>query len=165
MAYSITEQVIGSQGIAENTATQNHNLNTIVRAYDASYGEGEFMYLKGIASTVVGSWVVFSMDDSATVLLLASTSPDDPVAVAMAATVASEFGWYQISGKAVGKASSGYADDGEVYATSTAGEVDDNVVAGDRVINALGASAVGTPSSGLAEFEIRRPYVDQANVH
>jgi hypothetical protein len=36
------------------------------------------------------------------------------------------------------------------------------VVAGDRVKNAKGASAVGTPSAGLAEFEIDRPFVDDA---
>jgi hypothetical protein len=40
--------------------------------------------------------------------------------------------------------------------------VDDTVVAGDRVKNALGASAVGTPSTGLAEFEIARPWMDDA---
>ena len=165
MTYFVTDQVIGHQRIAANSTTQDHNLNTIVRAYDPSYGEGEFIYLKGVASTVVGSWVTYSLDDSATVLLLAADSPDNPLAVAMAATVASEFGWYQISGKAVGKAKASYADNAEVFATSTAGSVDDSVVAGDRVVHALGASAVGTPSSGLAEFEIRRPYVDQANAH
>ena len=47
-----------------------------------------------------------------------------------------------------------------VYATSTAGSIDDAVVAGDRVKLAIGASAVDTPSSGLAEFEIQRPYMD-----
>ena len=45
---------------------------------------------------------------------------------------------------------------------STAGSVDDAVVAGDRVKLAKGASAVGTPSAGLAEFEISRPFMDDA---
>jgi hypothetical protein len=36
------------------------------------------------------------------------------------------------------------------------------VVAGDRVKQAKGASAVGTPDTGLAEFEINRPFMDDA---
>ena len=54
----------------------------------------------------------------------------------------------------------GYVDNALVYATATPGSVDDAVVAGDRVKLALGASAVGTPSAGLAEFEISRPFAD-----
>jgi hypothetical protein len=49
-----------------------------------------------------------------------------------------------------------------VYATATDGSIDDAVVAGDRVKLALGASAVGTPSAGLAEFEIQYPFMDDA---
>jgi hypothetical protein len=36
------------------------------------------------------------------------------------------------------------------------------VVAGDRVKLAKGASAVDTPSTGFAEFEIHRPFMDDA---
>jgi hypothetical protein len=72
------------------------------------------------------------------------------------------YGWYQISGKAVGKCLAGYADNGLVFATATAGSIDDAVVAGDRVKLAKGASAIGTPSTGLAEFEIQRPFMDDA---
>jgi len=158
MAYIINNTVIGHQPIAETSTTQNHPLGTIVTAYDPTYGAGEFIYLLGVASTAVGSWVVYRADNGGTSLAVA----DDygPVAVAMSANVASQYGWYQISGKAVGKALTSYADNGLVYLTSTAGSVDDAVVAGDLVHNALGASAVGTPSSGLAEFEIQRPWVD-----
>jgi hypothetical protein len=78
----------------------------------------------------------------------------------MSACVADNYGWFQIKGKAVGKALTAFADNANVYSTSTAGSVDDTVVAGDRVKNAKGASAVGTPSAGLAEFEIDRPFVD-----
>jgi hypothetical protein len=38
--------------------------------------------------------------------------------------------------------------------------VDDAIVAGDLVKNAKGASAIGTPSAGLAEFEIQYPFMD-----
>ncbi len=135
-------------------------LGHVIEADDPDYGMGEFVYLKGVASTVLGSWVVYNPDDWSTVLLGADMIGS--VAVAMAPTVANEFGWYQIKGKAIGKVLAGFVDNANVYATATAGSVDDAIVAGDRVKNAKGASAVGTPAAGLAEFEIDRPFVDDA---
>jgi hypothetical protein len=133
-------------------------LGDIVRATDPVYGTGEFIYLAGVANTALGSWVVYNPDDYSTTLLAADAI--GPVAVAMAPAVANLFGWYQISGKAIGKVLAGFVDNANVYATATAGSVDDAVVAGDRVKNAKGASAIGVPSAGLAEFEIWRPFVD-----
>jgi hypothetical protein len=101
------------------------------------------------------------MEDGTTSLLAANAI--GPVGVAMSANAAATtFGWYQISGKAVGKALAAYADNGLVYATATAGSIDDAVVAGDRVKLAKGASAIDTPSAGFAEFEIHRPFMDDA---
>lgn len=134
---------------------------TIITAVDPTYGSGEFIYLKGVASTARGTWVTYNADDFSTTRLAANAI--GAVAIAMAATVASTEGWYQITGKAVGLATALYADDGLVYATATAGTVDDAVVAGDRVKNAIGASAVDTPSSGFAEFEINRPFMDDGS--
>lgn len=159
--YRNTGSQIYNQAIDENSTTQHAPLGTIIQAKDVAttaYGSGEFIYLKGVASTAVGSWVTYNADDNSTALLAADAI--GPVAVAMSASVASEYGWYQISGKAVGKALASYADNGLVYATATAGSIDDAVVAGDRVKLAKGASAVGTPSAGLAEFEIQRPFMD-----
>ncbi len=50
----------------------------------------------------------------------------------------------------------------ELLRFTTAGSVDDAVVAGDRVKNAVGASAIGVPSGSFAEFEIARPWMDDA---
>lgn len=160
-AWALVSTVVGAQPIDEVSTTQRHPLGRIVQAQHQTYGSGEFIYLKGVASTAVGSWVTYNLDDMTTTLLAANAI--GPVAVAMSAnTAATSFGWYQISGKAVGKALSGYLDNGLVYATSTAGSIDDAVVAGDRVKLAVGASAVDTPSTGLAEFEIARPFMDDA---
>lgn len=158
--WNITNPVLGYQAITDTDTTQRHPLGEIVRATHATYGAGEFIYLKGVASTAIGSWVTYNYDDGSTTLLAANAI--GPVGVAMSANVASQYGWYQISGKAIGKALTGYVDNALVYATATAGSVDDAVVAGDRVKNALGASAVDTPSSGFAEFEIARPWMDDA---
>jgi hypothetical protein len=165
MAYTTnwqhTEGRIGTQPISETSTTQNHPLGTISRAVDRganANGEGEFIYLKGAASTVAGSWVLYNEDDYTTSLLAANDIGQ--VAVAMSANVANQYGWYQISGKAVGLALASYADNGLVYATATAGSVDDAAVAGDRVKRAKGASALDGPATGKAEFEISRPFMD-----
>lgn len=159
--FVITDQVVGSQNIADTDTVQKHPLGTIVRAVSATYGAGEFIYLKGVANTVVGSWVLYNEDDYSTSLLAANDIGQ--VALAMSINVAGpNYGWYQIKGKAVGKVLAGFADNANVYSTATAGSVDDAVVAGDRVKRAKGASAIDTPSTGLAEFEIDRPFVDDA---
>lgn len=162
MAYFITSpNLIKAQPIADTSTTQQHKLGDRCQAFDSTYGTGEFIYLQGVANTAVGSWVTYTQDNNATALLAANAIA--PVAVAMSANVASQYGWYQIFGKAVGKALTGYLDNGLVYATAIAGSVDDAVVAGDRVKCALGASNVGTPSAGLAEFEIQYPYMDDGS--
>ena len=162
--YQVVNPIVGAQDIADTSTTQYHPLGTIVEGVDrasTAYGAGEFVYLKGVASTVLGSFITYNSDDNSTALLAANAI--GPVATSMSINVASSFGWYQISGKAVGKALSGYADNGLVYATSTAGSIDDAVVSGDRVKLAKGGSAVDTPSSGLAEFEIQRPFMDDGS--
>lgn len=157
MAYVITEARAGIPAITATGTTVDVPLGTIVNAVDPTYGGGEFVYLLGVASTVAGSWVTYNADDNSTALLAANAI--GPVAVAMSANVASQYGWYQISGKAVGAALTAYADNGLVFATATAGSIDDAVVAGDRVKNAKGASAV---AAGFADFEIQRPFMDDA---
>lgn len=148
------------QNIDETSTTAKCTIGDIVKCKHATYGVGEFIYLKGVASTAAGSWVTYNADDWSTALLAANAI--GPVAVAMSANVASQYGWYQIGGKAIGKALTGFADNANVYATATAGSIDDAVVAGDRVKRSKGASAVDTPSTGLAEFEIDRPFMDDA---
>lgn len=161
MAYGANQNALIGQPIAETSTTLRHRLGDRFHCSDDTYGPGEFIYLAGVASTAVGSWVTFNADDGTTALLAANAI--GPVAIAMSAnTSATSYGWYQIYGKAVGKALTGFADNGNVYATATAGSVDDAVVAGDRVKNAKGASAVDTPSAGLAEFEIQYPFMDDA---
>lgn len=162
MVYRITNPAfIAGQPIAEVSTTARHPLGAIVQASDSVYGAGEFIYVKGVASGALGSWVLILGDDWSTTLLGADMK--GAVGVFMGANVESSFGWAQIGGKAVGKALTGYLDNALVYATGTPGSVDDTVVSGDRVKQAIGASAVDTPSAGLAEFEINRPFVDDGS--
>jgi len=108
MAYQVTDTVIGNQAIATTSTTQLHPVGTIVRAKDSTYGEGEFIYLIGVASTIVGSIVSYTDGDTLvgqTALATTTVTKGEPLAVAMSANVAAAYGWYQISGVAVmGKA-------------------------------------------------------------
>lgn len=160
MTFKIKDAVIGVQEIATTSATQNHPLGARVKAVDPTYGEGEFIYLEGVANTAIGSFVTILEEDFSTALLAANAIGQ--VGIAMSANVADQYGWYQISGHAVGLAATGYADNALVYATATAGTVDDAVVAGDRVKKARSCSALDSPSTGFAEFEINYPFMDDA---
>lgn len=155
MTYVIQDNSTGWQPIATTETTQKHPLGSRVRASDPTLGAGEFIYLKGVASTVVGSWATINLDDGSTTLIVADAIGS--VGVAMSANVASQYGWYQIYGKASGQAAASFADNGRVYIAS-AGVVDDAVVDGDMVHNARGASTI--TGAGLAEFEIHYPYTD-----
>lgn len=100
MAFTAREPYIVEQAIADNSTTQKHQLGSIVRAYDSTYGEGEFIYLKGVASTIVGSVVEYNTSYQTGLSTIALEEPH-PLAVAMSACVAGEFGWYQIGGESV----------------------------------------------------------------
>jgi hypothetical protein len=118
-------------------------------------GPNEYIFLKGVASVVAGSWVSFD-ENHVTALLVAGAK--GRVAIAKAAVDAStEFGWFQIYGKNTeAKALTGFADNGKIFATSTAGSVDDAEVAGDLVVNAIGRSAV---AGGVITVELSYPFI------
>jgi hypothetical protein len=101
MTYYTTGNELITQPIAENSSTQKQRLGQITKAFDPVYGEGEFIYLKGVASTIVGSAVTWNSSSHATTLSAVAAGLPFPVAFAMSACVAGEYGWYQISGLAV----------------------------------------------------------------
>jgi len=160
MAYTIINPIVGMPAIDVITEEQSPvvALGQIVDAYDPDLGFGEFIYLKGIDSTVLGSAVTFNRSDCSTTLSVAGII--GPMAFAMGETVTGTFGWYQITGKAVGKVLAGFADNANCYLTATAGSLDDADVAGDYVYKCKGASAIGTPAAGLAYLEIDRPFTN-----
>ena len=114
-----------------------------------------YVFGKGVASCAAGSWV--SLDEEAQATLLAANAKGR-VGVAMAALVASTYGFFQVYGKSTtAKALTDCADNADLYATATAGSVDDAVVAGDRVKGAWGRSA---ESGGVITAELNYPMVD-----
>jgi len=154
MAYVILEERVINQAIAETSTTKQTNIGTRVKGFDPIYGEGEFIYLTGVASTVVGDLVIF--DQYAGTSTRAVAGSRGPCAIAMSANVASSYGFYQIAGSAIVKAGT-VAANGNVYVTATAGTIDDAIVSGDKVDGARLKTADGTPSAGFAIAQISRP--------
>lgn len=148
MTWVIRDTLIAPQPIAttETGATARHPLGTIVTAVDPTYGEGEFIYLIGVASTIVGSLVSYDDGDTLafqTALYTSVVGNPDPFAVAMSANLAGDFGWYQIGGiAACGKANTLSLAPGENVAIATGlviAEATSNVVGG--LVTCITASA------------------------
>lgn len=145
------------QKLDETSTTQNHTLGKIIRAEDkdtTAYGAGEFIYLKGVASTAIGEPVIYDLDAGTTTRAVAGSRGN--IAFAMSANVASQYGWYQISGNCVVKTGT-VAAGALPYLTATAGTLDDAVVSGDKIDNAKFITANGTPSAGFALVQANRP--------
>lgn len=154
MAYTIQSPLVGAQPIGVTDTVQNHPLGTRVFATDPTYGAGEFVYLKGVASTAVGDVVVY--DQYAGTSTRAVAGSRGPAAVAMSANVASQYGWYQVSGAAVVNCGT-VAANAPLFATATAGSVDDAVVTGDKIDGCVSRTANGTPGTGKLIAQICHP--------
>ena len=110
------------------------------RAYDAN--GNEYAYWLGVASTAAGDWASMNAATYQTARL--ATNAVGPVGIAMAAIVASTYGWYQVYGYNTISASDTVAGAGALYIDGTAGRVDDADVAGDVVIGAYSTAADAT---------------------
>ena len=138
------------------------NLGTIVRGSDLVYGEGEFIYLLGVAATVVGSWVSYNGGAGAptyqTALMAVTAGQGVPIAVAMSACLAGQYGWYQIQGNAVAATNGTMTATSKIY-TAGSGQATSTQAAGTQILNAVSNSATGTPAAGQAVVMIDRPFL------
>lgn len=159
MVFVPTENALGVQPIANNSTTQNHPLGTIIRAYDPTLGAGEFIYLLGVASTVVGSLVTYNATTYQTTLSPNTANNENPVAVAMAANVASQYGWYQISGLSVMKKTAVAVPPGnKIYQSATAGRVMPTSASGKQLLGARAANLTTvTSTTSTITVLINRP--------
>lgn len=142
MAYTIVEPKNVAQGIQETSATQLRPFGDIVKAQDPIMGEGEFIYLQGVASVVPGSRVSYVPHTGVTTLSDATQNSGLPNAFAMATLVASTFGWFQISGSAI-------AVNGGTAAVGTgkiaaAGAITSAAVTGGQILGGVILVANGT---------------------
>lgn len=157
MAFTPVENRLGIQPIAQTNAARpsvlqigqspffdaEHPLGTIVRGYDPTFGEGEFIYLLGVVNTVVGLLVKYNATTFQTAIVTNTANQDVPVAVAMSANVAGQYGWYQIAGLAtVLKTAVTVNPQVSLFLSSTAGRV--------KVIASGGLQILGCRSANLA---------------
>ena len=115
-------------------------LGSVVRAFDPTYGEGEFVCLKGVASTIVGSAVTWDGTTYQTTLAATTQFQGRPIAFAMAATTAALYGWYQIGGTAVAAKGTARIQPKVAIGITTTGLVG-NVNSGIQVLGARSANA------------------------
>lgn len=142
-------QLFGANTAAIDT-TAKHELGT--RAHDT--GGNEYIYLLGVTSTAAGDFVTYD-EAFATARLVANATGD--VAVAMAAIVASSYGWYLIKGSTTVAAATATTDNVGVYIDSNAGKVDDTAVGGDYVFGVIARSTV---TSSLFTAQLNYPFVN-----
>ena len=156
MAYVIKNPEAGYQPIAVTDTTQNHPLGTVVRATDSTYGEGEFIYLQGVASTIVGSVVTYTATYQ-TALCPTTANLPAAVAFAMSANVAGpNYGWYQISGVAIAAKTSALALASNVaVGVKTAGLIS-ATSAGVEIQGAMTVAKATTPKT--VKLMINRPH-------
>lgn len=152
MAYSIEDAIIGAQPIDETSTEQNHPLGFIVQASDPALGSGEFIYLEGAASTIVGSVCVVQSSYNAA---LATTASRGQLAVSMSANLNGQYGWYQISGTAQAKYTGTLVANALLYATATAGSISSTSATGALIVGAIAATAESTDP--LANLMLTRP--------
>ena len=155
--WTKTSSFITKQAIDATSTTQENPLGTRVTARHADYGDAEFIYLLGVASTGQSDFVTF---DEAYVTARSVADAKGRVAIAMSANVASQYGWYCIYGRVPGGVLGSFADNGKVFLTSTDGHVDDADVAGDLVQGWIGRGAIDDPNTGQAWMELNYPFVD-----
>jgi hypothetical protein len=172
MAYTFDEPKIGLLQIANtdpgiSTAggttipTPPASLGMICRAFDPTYGEGEFILLVGVASTVIGSVVTYSPTTSQTALSPNTANQSQPVAIAMSANLAASYGWYQISGLAVVKKTAVAVTPGPVkmYQSATAGRLMPTSAAGKNVLGCAAANLATVASTvSTVVVSINRPH-------
>ncbi|MSR16103.1 MAG: hypothetical protein EXR86_16460 [Gammaproteobacteria bacterium] len=172
MAYNFTENRTGLLQIANTDAgvtmangtsaipTPPATLGMVCRAFDPTYGEGEFILLVGVASTAIGSLVSYNATTYQTALSANTANLAGPVAVAMSANTAALFGWYHIGGLAVVK-KTGVQVTAQVavYQSATTGQIMPTAASGKQILGARSAnlSTIASATSTVI-VSINRPH-------
>lgn len=173
---SVTGQLgLGQPGIVDAGFT--NTAGTLVPSFNVEIGQiamfrdngttglgvGEFIFLKGVASTVAGDWVTYTTSDGTqqtgtTARWAGTASTGYPLAVATAATVASTWGWYQIAGSAACN-TNGTIAAGNGAAWQATATVQAAAVTGKNIVGVQASSANGVPATNQAIYYLNRPAV------
>lgn len=139
-------------------------LGTIVTGHDNLLGGGEYIFLKGVASLAVGDVVEYNGLTGVTTRWAGTANTGKPLAVAISAPSATQYGWFQISGNAIATISSTVAAGDSAFFSATA-TLKTAPAAGKQVLNCIAALANGgtiatgfTVTSTQAVYSISRPF-------
>lgn len=171
MAYAIVSPILGLLPInqfdsGQTTASSATSIPTlplypgmVVMAQDPTFGMGEFILCAGVASTIVGSLVLYNTVSFTTTLCPVTANLGSPVAVSMSANiVATTWGWYQISGVAVVAKSTGLGLANNVaLAVNSTGKVGTNA-SGKQILGARTANSTVSATTTVRVM-VDRPHM------
>lgn len=154
MAWNAQDLLGASIATVDSSAA--YPLGTKCTARNTSTGYvGEFVYMKGVASTATGLWCLLNYDNG-TVSLLADGDLGG-VGIAMGAIVASKYGWFQIRGKGTGMLAASIADNAGLYISAAGVAI--ATASGKSEIQGARAAAASGSSAANTEVEIHYPQV------
>ncbi len=142
--------VIGSQPIGSAETAARHSIGYRTRAHDHTYGDAEFVYLLGAASTAKGDLVAFDAETGAT--KRAYKGMRGQIAVAMSACDAGQYGWYAVKG-AIPVLSAASGQSGLGFLSTTTSSVDVNGEEGERI----DGLSVAVASGGFSTAKLNHP--------
>ncbi len=146
------------------TANQGIPIGTMGRFRDVGttfLGEGDFIWLPGVASTVLGDWCTYSVSDGtantgSTVRWAGTANLSYPLCVATCASVASTWAWYQVRGAAICN-TNGTIAAGNGAAWQATATVQAAAVATKNVEGVIAQSANGVPATNQAIYLLQYP--------
>lgn len=161
MAFGVSTGRLGIQDLQTATTTQNHAIGDTVNGIDPTLGGGEFIYLRGVTSTVAGSVVTYQASNGQTALAPNTANLGQPVAVAMSACTTGLFGWYQIGGVATCKKTAvAVAPNSAIHISGTAGRVMPTAASGKQILGARSANAASvTTTTSTVLVQLSRPHL------
>jgi len=175
MAWAFQDNVIGRPALtAKDTATSQvigattvttppWRLGDIASIWDPTYGAGEAIYLKGVASNFIGALVTYVNNTGTTALSTTSgvATGGAPLAVSLTTATETQYAWFQIAGDAVLYKTAVKVDPASgsrVMLSATAGRVMQASVAGRQVLGARFASLTTvTSTTSTAIVTLNRP--------
>lgn len=165
MAWIIIEPQHVIQPIQAISATQLMPIGTIARAFEPQLGWGEFIYLPGVASMAVGDLVQYDLLAPLTTRGSFTANRSAPIAVAMAPTVANNYGWFQITGTAICRNNGTAAVDSNAFHVASATTLSSTAVAGRQILGAViraanGSTFTKTCQTTLGSAVLRVPNLD-----
>lgn len=152
-------KLVGTVNAAVGAVTDIHTeakvaVGTRMRGDDGN----EYIYLKGVASTVAGFWVTYDEAGVTTALVINAIGP---VAVAMAATVAATWGWYCVDAPVgvLALVAANSADNTTIGRETTDGYAGDGRAAGDEILNCIARGATAG-AAALTTVQFSYPFVN-----